>query len=244
MEMIAGLGLTGVIGLAVVGFTLVGVLAYFGHKAAKQRRADLLALSGRYGMSFDPSHDRGFEHRYSHFEVFTRGFGRSAYNTMRGEVEVGGRAMGCVMGDYTYKTREGSGKNRRTVTHRFSYCILEMPWNGMPGLLIRREHFFDKLGSAFGFDDIDFESNEFSKKYFVKSANRKFAYDICHPRMIEWLLETQATGVDIEQGRMCVTDGSRVWKVDQFVYTLEWMDRFVERWPAFVIEDLEEGILI
>jgi len=243
MVMLASIPVGVVIAIVVVLIVIVFAIVA-GHKAMKQRRVDLLALSGRFGMSFDPGHDREHEHRFGHFEVFSRGFGRSAYNTMRGQVEVGGRAMGCVMGDYTYKTREGSGKNRRTVTHRFSYCLVETPWLTMPNLLIRREHFFDKVGSAFGFDDIDFESNAFSQKYFVKSPNKKFAYDICHPRMIEWFLETEPSGVDIEQGRMCVTDGTRVWKPEQFVYTLEWMDRFVEQWPGFVIEDLEEGILV
>lgn len=231
--------------IAIVVVVIVIVLAIVaGHKAAKQRRADLLALSGRYGMSFDPGHDHEHEHRYGHFEVFSRGFGKSAYNTMRGEVEIGGRAMGCVMGDYTYKTREGSGKNRRTVTHRLSYCIVETAWLTMPNLLIRREHFFDKIGSAFGFDDIDFESNEFSKKYFVKSPNKKLAYDICHPRMIEWLLETEPSVVDMERGRLCLTEGNRLWDTGRFGYTLGWVDRFIEQWPGFVVEDLEEGKIV
>jgi len=176
--------------------------------------------------------------------VFSRGFGRSAYNTLSGGVKVGGQPMRVKMGDYKYKTREGSGKNRRTVTHRFSYCIVMLPWEGMPGVLIRREGFFDKISSAFGFDDIDFESGEFSKKYFVKSPNKKLAYDICHPRMIEWLLETEPAVVDMERGRLCMTEGSRVWKVERFEYTLGWVDRFIEQWPDFVVKDLEEGKIV
>ena len=234
--------------LEVMIIVVFGILAvfgiYIGHKAAKQRRADLLALSNQLGLSFDPGDDHFHDEEFGHFEIFNKGFGKRAYNTMRGEITIGERTMGIKMGDYLYKTREGSGKNRRTVTHRLSYCIVMTPWEGMPGLLIRREHFFDKVGAAFGFEDIDFESNEFSKKYFVKSPNKKFAYDICHPRMIEWLLETEARGVDIENGRMCMTDGSRVWKPDRFVYTVEWVDRFVEQWPDFVVEDLEEGKLV
>ena len=229
----------------IVVFLIIAVVGmYFGHKAAKKRRSDLLALSGRMGLSFSEGHDSYHDEEFGHFELISRGFGRSANNTLSGGVKVGGQPMRVKMGDYKYKTREGSGKNRRTVTHRFSYCIVMLPWEGMPGVLIRREGFFDKISSAFGFDDIDFESGEFSKKYFVKSPNKKLAYDICHPRMIEWLLETEPAVVDMERGRLCMTEGSRVWKVERFEYTLGWVDRFIEQWPDFVVKDLEEGKIV
>ncbi len=228
--------------LMVVVFVIIAAVGmYYGHKAAKKRREDLLALSTRLGLSFSQAHDSYHDEEFGHFELFSRGFGRSAYNTLSGDVEIGGRPMRIKMGDFKYKTREGSGKNRRTVTHRFLYCIVMLPWTGMPDVLIRREGFFDKVGSAFGFDDIDFESSEFSKKYFVKSPNKKLAYDICHPRMIEWLLETEPNVVDMERDRLCVTEGARVWKVERFEYTLGWVDRFIEQWPGFVVKDLEEG---
>ncbi len=234
--------------LMIVVFLIIAVVGiYYGNKAAKQRRLDLLALSGRLGLSFSQGHDMNHDEEFGHFELFSRGFGRSAYNTLSGEIViggVGGHPMRVKMGDYKYKTRQGSGKNRRTVTHRFSYCIVMLPWVGMPGVLIRKEGFFDKVGAAFGFDDIDFESSEFSKKYFVKSPNKKLAYDICHPRMIEWLLETEPSVVDMERGRLCMTEGARVWKVERFEYTLGWVDRFIEQWPEFVVKDLEEGKIV
>ena len=221
---------------------LAAVGGYFGHLAAKKRREALAAKAAELGLSFFHGRDTGYDEEYAHFELFARGFGRAAYNTMSGRVEVGGHEMLCKMGDFTYKTREGSGKNRRTVTHRFSYMILHLPWGAaMPDLLIRKEGFFDKIGAAFGFDDIDFESAEFSRTYCVKSANKKFAYDVCHQRMIEFLMETGPSSVDIERGRLCMTDGSRVWKPEAFGYTLGWANDFVGRWPDFVVKDLNEG---
>jgi hypothetical protein len=220
---------------------LAGVGAYFGHLAAKKRREALAAQARALGLTFHPGRDTGHDEAYAHFELFARGFGRAAYNTMWGSVDIGTYHVECKMGDFTYKTREGSGKNRRTVTHRFSYMILHLPWGGMPDLLIRKEGFFDKIGSAFGFDDIDFESAEFSRAYCVKSANRKFAYDVCHPRMIEFLMETGPSSVDIERGRLCMTDGSRVWKPEAFGFTVSWAKGFLERWPDFVVKDLNEG---
>ena len=69
------------------------------------------------------------------------------------------------------------------------------PFRNVPDLLIRPEGFFDKVAGAFGFDDIDFESEEFSRAFFVKSSDKRFAYDVLHPRMLELLMaERNAAG--------------------------------------------------
>jgi hypothetical protein len=49
-----------------------------------------------------------------------------------------------------------------------------------------------------GFGDIDFESIEFSKAFCVRSRDRKFAYDICHTRMMEYLLAHRDLSLEIE----------------------------------------------
>jgi hypothetical protein len=51
---------------------------------------------------------------------------------------------------------------------------------------------------AFGYDDIDFESHEFSRKFCVRSKDKKFAYDVCHARMIEYLLANDDLNIEIE----------------------------------------------
>ena len=64
-----------------------------------------------------------------------------------------------------------SGKSTQTHTYRFSYLIAHVPFAGVPALLNRREGMFDKIAGAFGFDDIDYESAEFSRRFQVKSAD-------------------------------------------------------------------------
>lgn len=239
------------VGVAVVGLlALVIWAAIESEKRRKQRIADMQAFAGGLGLSFFPGRDASHDERYAHFELFRRGFARAAYNTIRGEIDIGEgvRAL-CDTGDFTYKTRETytttvNGKTQtrtRIVTHRFSYFILELPYAGVPDLLIRREGLFDKIASAFGKNDIDFESAEFSRKYFVKCDSRKFAYDVIHPRMIEFLLETRPGLVDMENGRLCLADGYSVWPAERFRGALGWTLGFLERWPDFVVKDLSEG---
>ncbi len=57
--------------------------------------------------------------------------------------------------------------------------------------MIRPEHLFHKLSAAFGWDDIDFESAEFSRRYYVKSPDKRWAYDVIHARVMEMLLRVK-----------------------------------------------------
>ena len=55
-----------------------------------------------------------------------------------------------------------------------------------------------KIAQALGYDDIDFESAEFSRTFCVRSKDRKFAYDVCHAQMIEYLLANRDLSLEIE----------------------------------------------
>jgi len=243
--------------LFIIGIPVAIVLVALVIKAAaeaKKRAQERIDAMGRFaertGLSFSQAHDTFHDDHYAHFEVFRNGFDRYAYNTISGPIDLGGAIVECKAGDFHYKTRETytttnskghTTTHTRIVKHHFSYFILELPYDTMPDLLIRREGIFDKIASAFGKNDIDFESSEFSRKYFVKCDNRKFAYDIINQRMIEFLLESKPGLIDIENARICLTNGYSTWPAEQFEGSLGWTLKFLEHWPAFVIKDLEEG---
>jgi hypothetical protein len=180
-------------------FLLFGIFAVvvivLGLYFSAKRRKELEAIANRLGFKFYPGGSFDFEDQYRFFELFQRGGSRRSYNLIAGrdgEIDV-------KLFDYRYST--GSGKNR--TTHNRSACILDIPVRyGFPYMIIRPEGFFDKFASIVGFNDIDFESVEFSKKYYVKGKDRRFAYDVVHPRMMEFLLEVG--GVFIELGNRSV----------------------------------------
>ncbi|MHC5210477.1 MAG: hypothetical protein ACYTG2_07160 [Planctomycetota bacterium] len=225
--------------LIALGVGLIGLLAYWGWAKAKQRREALAALAAELGWRFDPSRDTSHDEEYAHFEVFRRGHSRSAYNTLTGTLEVDGRRWPVKTGDFLYKVTSSNGKTTTTHTHHFSYLILHLPFSGVPDLLIRREGLFDKLAGVFGFDDIDFESEEFSRRFCVKSPEKKFAYAVVHPRMMEFLLAEQPPAIDIERGRCCLTDGRRSWDVAEFRASLDLARRFFGHWPEHLVVQLE-----
>jgi hypothetical protein len=172
--------------ILIISIFIVGaiVLAWLSYLARQKRRQDMAALAARLGWSFDPESDSSMDDRFGQFGCFCRGHSRAAYNTLEGTTTIGGRQFPVRMGDYTYKITTSNGKSTSTRTYRFSYVVISVPWRGVPDLIIRREGLMDKLAGAIGFDDIDFESEEFSRRFFVKSPDKKFAYDVIHPRMM------------------------------------------------------------
>ena len=218
---------------------IIGIVIYFGYLAEKKRREELAALAGQIGWRFDPTKDKSHDDEYAHFEIFRRGHSRCAFNTLTGEVTIDERNDTATMGDCVYKSTTTTGKSTQTHTYRCSYLILHLPFANVPDLLIRREGMFDKLAGAFGFDDIDFESAEFSKRFHVKSPDKKFAYDVIHPRMMEFFLSDDSPTVDIELGRCCLSDGRHRWSPDEFHATLAWVARFIDLWPDHVTAQLE-----
>ena len=69
---------------------------------------------------------------------------------------------------------------------------------------------FSKIAQAVGYDDIDFESHEFSRQFCVRSSDKKFAYDICNAQMIEYLLANRDMSIEIESSALALSFDSRL----------------------------------
>ncbi len=162
-----------VIGVAVLGW-------YMQH----QRRKELMAWAAAHGLSFDTDHDHSVEDRYPEFRCFQRGMSRYGFNRMVGDWQ--GRTIEAM--DYHYETQSTDSKGRtRRTSHHFSAVVLYSDVPLRP-LFIRPEGLFDKITEFFGADDIDFESAEFSRKFYVKADDRRWAFDVIHQRAMAFLL--------------------------------------------------------
>ncbi len=229
----------GIVLVVILVIAAVATAAYFSHKAKLARRAAMAALAAELKMSFDPSERRDFDLLHSQFELFRRGHTKRAYNTLAGTIEVARRHFGAIMGDYRYSITTSNGKTTTTTTYRVSYIILQTPYPDLPSLFIRPEGFMDKIKSAVGFDDIDFESEEFSRKFFVKSSDKRFAYDVVHPRMMEFLMDDRGPVIDIARGAVCLVKGSRQWEPIEFRNNLTYLWQFFELWPEHLLTGLD-----
>ena len=193
--------------LIIVGFiALFIVLAYFGHLAAKKRRQAMLALAARLGLRFDPSEDRSIAKRYRFLNQLCQGDNRYAFNVLSGKY----KDHDVMAFDFHYEEESTNSKGEReTDDYYFSFFILNLP-RSFPELTIGRETFFSKIGQALGYDDIDFESHEFSRKFCVRSKDKKFAYDFCNVKMIEYFLSNTDLTVEVENNAMGIYFSSRL----------------------------------
>ncbi|MCX5673692.1 MAG: hypothetical protein NTX87_01675 [Planctomycetota bacterium] len=163
---------------ALVAAGIVALIIY-GIMKARERREAMARMAAQWGLQYYPDDPFDIPSRYAQFDLFDEGHSRSASNVMAGRID----GRDAILCDYQYTT--GSGKNQST--HSFQAAILTLPILAAR-LHVRQESVFDKIASWVGHDDINFESAEFSRRYHVKCDNRKFAYDIFHARLIEYLL--------------------------------------------------------
>jgi hypothetical protein len=155
------------------------VVIVFSILRAQKRRQEVQALAQKWGFAFYPKDPWNLPMWYTRLDLFNHGRSKRAENVMSGEVD--GRTV--VAFDYRYTT--GSGKNSHTHHHQAVVFLLPIE---APAVRMRPESVFDRVASWVGWDDIDFESDEFSRRYHVASEDRRFAYDLLHARLIDYLL--------------------------------------------------------
>ena len=227
-------------GIILLILLIFAFFAYFSYLGQQQRLDELRELASKLGWDFQAADDYDQDDKLASYPMFCQGSSRYAFNTLRGAITVAGAACPVMMGDYHYKTTSHDSKgNTTTHTHIFSYLLLELPYRRLPELIIRREGLFDAVKNLFGFDDIDFESAEFSRRFCVKSPDRRFAYDVIHSRMIEFLMEYEPPTINIAAGRCLLGDGSATWTAEEFRATVDWVEHFFELWPQHLTSQLE-----
>lgn len=178
--------------ILVAGVIIASVI--WGLVAARKRREAFASLAARLGLRFSPDYDRSLAARFQFLNKLAQGENRYAYNVLSGDYH----GNPVLVFDYHYETHSTDSKgNRQTHHHHFSFFILTLP-QSFPEVTIVRESLLSKVAQTFGYDDIDFESHEFSRKFCVRSRDKKFAYDVCHTRMMEYLLANPDLIIEIE----------------------------------------------
>lgn len=182
-----------------VVFVLVAVgVSVFGAVQSRRRRKALEAFARRINFSFTPDAADRVAEQFTGFPPFGHGRSRRVSNLLEGQR--GGARW--EMFDYRYTT--GSGKNRRT--HRYGVVAARVPL-AFPRTTIRPEGVFDKIASLAGFDDLNFESEAFSRRYHVQSEDRRRVYDLVHPKMMEYLMSLPAMQWQLGPGLVLVARG-------------------------------------
>jgi hypothetical protein len=224
MEMSADIGgpMPCLLFVTIAVLIVVGIV--YGFIKARQRREALERLAAELGLKFYPDDPWNLLIRYGHLDLL--GHGGRASNVLAGQMD--GRDVAAF--DYQYTT--GSGKNSHT--YYYQAAVFEMPIVA-PRLLVRRESVLDKVASWVGHDDLNFESAEFSRRYHVKCDRPKFAYDIFHNRLIEYLLAVPSGAPNMEMnGPLLLVYGARGSGPEQVRWLLDVGREIIRSIPDYV----------
>lgn len=200
--------------------------------AEKKRREALQRFADSLGLQYSHKDPLNVPGRFHYFKNFQSGDRRYARNVLYGAVD--GRAV-TAFDFFWEEDRRDSKGHRHTTTHSFSAVVVDLPISTVE-LYIRPEGLFDKLAGWVGFDDIDFESDEFSRKFMVKCADKRFAYDVIHPRMMEFLLGRGGLSYEMERDSLCVRSDSR-YKPEQVESMIRHSFQFVDLLPRHLVKD-------
>lgn len=214
---------------ALLGLLVVGAIAYANYLTAKKRAEAMAAVAAGRGWEYT-ERDDSWAGRFDG-PPFGEGFAQQARNIVRGVHD--GRKF--VAFDYRYSTREGSGKNRHTVTHDFSIVGISTT-AVLPHLSVVPEGWFGRMWGRLTDSDIQLESEVFNQTFTVTCEDRKFATDVLHPRMMELLLRTPDLGWSLRNGTLLIASPGQH-DLPQLDAELAGIDRIIDAFPATVWKD-------
>jgi len=183
------------IALAVVAFVVVLVLV---QKRAERARSEALQQAGvTLGFAFERTADLDQLKALADLPVFNHGHTRRAYNMLSRRTDGGD----VKVFDYRYTT--GGGKD----SHTWIQTITLYPGGGrgLPDFVLAPEGVFHKIGQAFGYQDIDFDSNpDFSSRYLLRGADEAAVRAAFTPETLSffetepgWTVEVRAGSVGV-----------------------------------------------
>jgi hypothetical protein len=158
------------------------------------RRRVLAALARKLKLQFSSKSDFELAERFLFLTWLKRGDVRNvryAYNVMHGY------HLDCLVTVFDYTFLAGK------YSYYWSAFVLEMKTD-FPDTIISHESLESRFAEEFGAPHIAFESAEFTRIFNVRSADKKFAFDVCHPRMMEYLLANRDLTIEIRGSMVAV----------------------------------------
>lgn len=151
-----------------------------------------------------------------------------------------GKMQNIVAGDFLglrirvceFAFRSGGWKTSSQSYNVLALAIVDdkdYPWLG-----VAPEGIGHKLFEAVGGADIDFESDAFSRAYCVKSPDRRFAYDVLHPRAIEHLMKPGWKRWEISGPYIAVWEARRRLEANDVGVAIQRLRGFVDLMPQFI----------
>ena len=177
--------------LAILGLTVAIILAarYYERK----RTEAMAAAAAEIGLTFSAVQDEALLETLQVFSLFNQGHSRKMRNLMVAETDL----ATLTIFDYRFVT----GGGQHSTTHRQSVILMQSDSLELPRFRLKPEGFFDKIGAAIGFQDIDFDENPaFSKAFTLKGDDEEAIRTFFDSKMLTEFLQHQGRAVESDRG--------------------------------------------
>ncbi|MEZ5095319.1 MAG: DUF3137 domain-containing protein [Nocardioides sp.] len=215
-------------GAFVVLIVVLGILGYLGEK---KRREEFQAVCAQRGWTWVERDDRWVETFAD--QPFGLGHRRSATNVVTGAYD----SRQFVSFDYRYHTTETSTDSEGHTTTRevsLDYSVVAVDSGAaFPDLSVTPEGFFSRMIGRLTNTDIELESEDFNRAFTVTCSDRKFASDVLHPRMMEFLLAHTEASFRFDRRYVLTVSAGRASLAD-IDAALALVDAVLDRVPEFV----------
>ena len=176
---------------------IVGVLAAIGGRYFhERRRTEALRMVARnLELVFAPEGELDGDVLGLDFELLSRGTG--IRNVMSGRID----ETSMQIFGYVYTT--GGGRNRST--HRQTVALFTSDALDLPHFEMKPEHIGHAIASAFGYQDIDFDTHpEFSKRYVLRGPSENVIRECFRHEVLEFFAANPKLNVEGRPGGLIV----------------------------------------
>lgn len=235
-------GIAGVLGIfGMFGLVVVVILAAL--KAQEKRTLELATLAERHGFEFykdgmsmpQSVFTFGKQSTCPHepefvpfFELYQLGSSRTIRPAIIG---LDGNGTKWYLLDYRYTV--SSGKNSHTYQYSVVVARVGMQF---PKMSLTLQHFLHSVGKMLGAREVEVESEEFNKRYYVKTSDPKLALDLLHPQMIEYLLSQEPLEWHFSGPYVMIAVLGKA-TVQDFEQRMRYVQDFLDRIPDYYKQD-------
>lgn len=183
--------------LLIVGLISLMIAANISKKKKEQKRTqDLQLIADEFGWDFEAALTLDSIPGIERLALFDLEGDREITNVMYGAVD----GVNATVFDYIYT----SGVKHPT-TFLQTVVLLEQNGHSLPVFRLRPEEVFDKMFSAFGYQDLDFDQHpEFSRQYILRGEDEAAIRRIFNDQVISFYENNPGTFTDAGENQLFV----------------------------------------
>jgi hypothetical protein len=169
-------------------------------RMVRRRAAEWQRLAATLGFAYEPAGAREVALRQPH-GLLHRGREPRISNVIHGSHR--GRMMLCF--DHTF----GQAFRGDVSDHMRTCVLMPLPVAGAALTIVPVPE--DPAKQSLVRRDIEFESDDFNRRYDVGCEDRRFAFDVLHARAIELILRYRPLEIELREGMMLFTHGESMY---------------------------------